>query len=123
MCKRNGESIDPILLHCDVTSAIWSVLFNRFGMSWVMPRRVIDLYDCWWSSGRPRSAAVWKMVPTCLFWCLWKEINNRNFEDRESSMGDIFSVLFETLYLWTAAYVFPLSISFNDFLFCFALSS
>lgn len=121
--KRNRESVDPILLHCDMTSAIWSVLFIRFGISWVMPKCVIDLYDCWQSFGRPRSAAVLKMVSTCLFWCLWKERNDRNFEDRERSMGDIISVLFETLYLWTAAYLFLLSISFNDFLFRFALSS
>jgi hypothetical protein len=58
MCKRNGESVDHLLLHCDVASAIWSAFFSRFGLSWVMPRRVVDLYDCWWSSGRPRSAAV-----------------------------------------------------------------
>jgi hypothetical protein len=56
MCKRNGESVDHLLLHCDVASAIWSAFFSRFGLSWVMPRRVVDLYDCWWSSGRPRSA-------------------------------------------------------------------
>jgi hypothetical protein len=105
-----------------VASAIWTVLFNRFGMSWIMPRRVIDLYDCWWSFGRPRSAAVWKMLPTCRFWCLWKEKNDRNFEENERSMGDIISMLFETLYLWTTAYVSPLSISFSDFLFRFALS-
>jgi hypothetical protein len=36
MCKRNEESIDHLLLHCNVVSSIWSVLFTRFGMSWVM---------------------------------------------------------------------------------------
>jgi len=43
MCKKTGESVDHLLLHCDVTSALSSTLFKRFGMSWVMPRRVIDL--------------------------------------------------------------------------------
>jgi len=43
MCKKTGESVDHLLLHCDVTSALSSTLFNRLGMSWVMPRRVIDL--------------------------------------------------------------------------------
>jgi hypothetical protein len=63
MCKRNEESVDHLLLHCDVASAIWSAFFSRFGMSWVMPRRVGDMYDCWWSFGKPKSAVVWK-------WCL-----------------------------------------------------
>jgi hypothetical protein len=58
------------------------------------------------------------MVPTCLFWCLWKERNDRNFEEREKSMRDVIS-----LYLWTPAYVSHLAISFSDFLFRFTLFS
>jgi len=67
MCKKTGESVDHLLLHCDVASTLWSSLFNHFGMSWVMPIRVIDLFACWWSSRRPKRAAVWNMAPLCLF--------------------------------------------------------
>jgi hypothetical protein len=70
MCKTNEESVDHLLLHCDLASTIWSVFFSRVGMSLVIPRRVVDMYDWWWSSDRPSSDDVWKMVPTCLFWCL-----------------------------------------------------
>jgi hypothetical protein len=38
-------------------------------------------------------------------------------------MGEIISLFFETLYLWKAAYVSPLSTSFSDFLVRFVLSS
>jgi len=58
MCKKTEKSVDHLLLHCDVASALWSSLFSRFKMSWVMPRRVIDLLTCWWFSGRPMSTAV-----------------------------------------------------------------
>jgi hypothetical protein len=85
-------------------------------MSWVIPRRVGDLYNCWWSFGRPMCAMLWKMVPTCLFWCLWRERNDRIFEDRKSMLGEILSLSFKTLYLLTEAYVSPLSISYSDFL-------
>jgi hypothetical protein len=47
LCKRDGELVDHLLLHCDVASALWNTLFTRFGMSWVMPRRVFDLFVCW----------------------------------------------------------------------------
>jgi hypothetical protein len=43
MCKRDGESVDHLLIHCDVASALWSVIFSHFGLAWVMPRRVPDL--------------------------------------------------------------------------------
>jgi hypothetical protein len=49
MCKKTRESVDHLLLHCDVASILWSSLFSHFGMSWVMPRRVIDLLACFGS--------------------------------------------------------------------------
>jgi len=120
LCKRDGESVHHLLLHCDVASALWNNIFPCFCMSWVMSRRVIDLFACWWKSGRPMSVAIWKMVPICIFWCVWKEINLRCFEDLESSMEDILASLFHTLYLWTMIFLSPLSISFADFLICFS---
>jgi len=38
--------VDHLLLHCDVTSVLWNALFTRFGMFWVMPRRVIEAEEC-----------------------------------------------------------------------------
>jgi hypothetical protein len=41
--------------------------------------------------------------------------NNQNFEDVEKTLDKLLSSYY-TLYLWTTAYVFPLSFSFLDFL-------
>ena len=54
--------------------------------------------------------------------CLQRERNNRGVEDLERTLEDILFSIFHT-YLWTTAYVSPLLISFDDFLFCFSLSS
>jgi hypothetical protein len=43
--ERNGESVDYLLLHCDVASSIWSAFFSCFGLSWVMHRSVVDLLN------------------------------------------------------------------------------
>ena len=43
MCKADGETIDHLFLHCLLARELWAAVFNLFGMSWVMPRRVIDL--------------------------------------------------------------------------------
>jgi len=72
MCKKNGESVDHCLLHCEVVGTLWDVFFNRFWLSWVMPRRVVDLYACWLTVRSAQSVAVWKMLPSCLLWCLWR---------------------------------------------------
>jgi hypothetical protein len=49
----------------------------------------------------------------------WRERNDRCFEDRERTLEKIKSLFFNTLHLWTAAYVSHLVISFHDFLFLF----
>jgi hypothetical protein len=107
MCKNNEESADHLLFHFEVACAIWNVFFKRFGLSWVMPRRVIDLF-AWWIVGSTRSVIVWKMMPLCLLWSLWQERNDRCFEDHKRSLEELKYFFLNTLYLWTAAYVSPL---------------
>jgi hypothetical protein len=33
LCKRDGETVDHLLLHCDVASTLWNHVFSRLGMS------------------------------------------------------------------------------------------
>jgi len=46
---------DFILLICNSRN-----FCPKFFLSWVMPRRVVDLFACWWKAGRSRSAVVLK---------------------------------------------------------------
>jgi hypothetical protein len=62
-------------------------------------------------------------VPTCILWCVWKERNDRCFEDLERSLEEILASFFHMLYLWTVAFVSPLSFTFDEFLVRFSLSS
>lgn len=50
-----------------------------------MPSRVIDHFVCWEGQfGRLQNIAMLrKMAPSSLMWCLWREINDRSFEDRK----------------------------------------
>ena len=49
LCEADGESVDRILLHCGVANALRNIIFNRFGLCWVMPSSVKELFACWWS--------------------------------------------------------------------------
>lgn len=46
-------------------------------------------------------------------------MNDSCFEDRERTLEELKSLFFNTLYFWTAAYVFPLVISYHDILVLF----
>ena len=77
------------------------MIFCLFGICWVMPQRVADLLDCWSCNFRQhRNIVVWRIVPHCLMWCIWRERNSRSFEDRERSILEFKSFFFSTLLEW-----------------------
>jgi hypothetical protein len=86
-------------------------IFSRFGLHWVMPGRVKDLYASW-TGGQSWSAVVWKMIPLCLMWCLWSERNARCFEDSTRTLEELIHFFFFTLFTWTATWLASLVISF-----------
>lgn len=104
MCKSSGESIDHLLLHCEIVMTLWEEFFAWVGITWMMPRRVIDLLASWRGlQGNYQIATIWKMVPVCLRRCLWREMNEINFEDQEQSMNalkNLFSILYSIGRLW-----------------------
>ena len=40
LCKSDRETIDHLLLHCEIAHTLWYAIFSRFGLSWVMPSGV-----------------------------------------------------------------------------------
>jgi hypothetical protein len=69
LCKLNeGESIDHLLHHCEVTSALWNAIFSCFGLSWVMPNRMVDLFACLvggWLLSKVLSCEKWFPFALC----------------------------------------------------------
>ena len=60
MCKKGGETVDHLLLHCPFAWEVWSVVFDLFGVFWVMPRSIVELLDCWQGNfGKHRNFLIW----------------------------------------------------------------
>ena len=101
MCKCNGELVDHLFLHCPVAMDLWSMVFGLFGVSWVMPQLVVGLLACGLGRfGRHWIGNIWRIIPHCLMWCLWKERNGRCFEDIKRSVPDLNLFFFRTLLDW-----------------------
>ena len=116
MCKRNGESVDHLFLHCPFAMDLWSMVLGLYGVTWVMLHTVLELLRCCQGSfSRHRKGYIWSIIPHCLLWCLLRERNSRCFEDIERSILELKQLFFRTLRDWFALQnqSFP---SFIDFL-------
>ena len=101
MCKCNGESVDHLLLHYPIASDLWSMILVLFGVSWVMPKFVVELLARWQGHfGRNQNGHIWMIIPHCLMWCIWWERNGRSFEDTKSSLPNLKLFFFKILLDW-----------------------
>ena len=111
MCKKCGETVDHLLLHCPIALELWNVVFCLFGLHWVMPMTVIHMFmfSAWQGSfGKHRNISFWKVVPHCIIWYLWQERNSRSFEGCEWNILEIKAFFLLTLLDWSAAIFSPL---------------
>ncbi len=103
MCRSADESVDHLFLHCQVARELWSFIFRCVGIDWVLPFRVSDLLFSWWNWFGKRSSGVWILIPSCLMWTIWRERNNRIFEDKETSLARITEFFYGSLFDWSRA--------------------
>ena len=101
LCKESEESTDHILIHCAKTRELWIFLLGLFGVAWVFPDLVRNLLLQWKVEGfQKKNRAVWCLAPICLFWCVWKERNQRLFKDEELSDQGLKDLFFQILFEW-----------------------
>uniref|UniRef100_A0A2N9FZT4 Reverse transcriptase domain-containing protein n=1 Tax=Fagus sylvatica TaxID=28930 RepID=A0A2N9FZT4_FAGSY len=84
MCRNGWETWDHLLLHCVQASFLWSAVLRSFGVCWVFPNSIKDLYG-WFNSFGKHESEIWNLVPLCLLWTVWRERNQRIFDDMEHS--------------------------------------
>ena len=101
MCKRSGESVNHLILHCPIAFKLWSMVWSLFGVTWVMPQSVADLFASWQGPfGRQCNIDLWRAVPHCVLWCLWRETNSTCFKGTERLILEIKSLLLHSIFAW-----------------------
>jgi mannosylglycoprotein endo-beta-mannosidase len=116
LCRCGGESVDHVLLHCPYASGLWFHVLKILNFQWVMPEKVEGVLRCWHRSFRnPFAKTIWRMIPHCIWWCLWRERNNRCFEDCSLSLVRLQGVLLSLLFSWVNSALGCPFLDFPDF--------
>jgi hypothetical protein len=96
---------------------LWNMILALFGVQWVMPCTVLDLLACWQGSfGKHRHVELWRCIPHCLMWCIWRERNMRSFEGVEQTLLSLKNNFLKTLFEWAGVSGCLPCESFLDFL-------
>ena len=124
MCKRNGEITDHLHLHCPVSQEPWNMACSLFWVHWVMSCSVVELLASWSNKlNRLRSKVLWRMIPQCLMWVIWREMNTRTFDGMKDQFMSFFIIcligqmlrVFLLLFLYLICLIFVLSLLLSFF--------
>ena len=101
------------------------MVFCLFGIQWVMPHTILELFEAWQGKFvRHRHIDVWKLVPHCLIWCIWRERNARSFKGCERSLLETKSFFLHSLWMEYGFFSFFLFFLFYfswPLIFCFLI--
>ena len=98
MCCSNEESVDHLLISCPVAHSLQMYMPRLFGINWVMPGSVADLFFCWHHWLRKHNFDIWNLVLGCLMWNIWTKRNQRSFEETEKSLDQLLELCRRTLF-------------------------
>ena len=80
LCGCEEENVNHILIHCIVVRVLWDIVLGLVDVKWVFPETVKEILISWRGPfvGKKRKK-VWKSIPLCIFWTVWKERNRLAF--------------------------------------------
>ncbi|WMV38706.1 hypothetical protein MTR67_032091 [Solanum verrucosum] len=100
-CHEKEETNNHLFLHCRVTAQIWYLFQSIIQDPWVVPEHTADLLNCWMRRGGSKTQKKWwNLVPSCIWWSIWKERNNRCFKNITNPMQKVKENCINTLYFW-----------------------
>jgi hypothetical protein len=110
-CQCNGDTVDYLLIHCDVFISYVDFFFESIWDQWVLPERVMDLLFGWRNWFAKHSSNIGNLVPSCLICTLWRERNHHSLEDAEISVIQLKSPLEYRCIIGLVCWVSPIAIS------------
>ena len=114
--------MEHLLISCLVAHSLWMYMLWLFGIDWVMPGFVVDLFFCWYHWLGKHNSDIWNLVLGCLMWNIWTEWNRRSFEDTGKSLDQLLELCKQTLFDWSRCWGLSDCSTITDFLLSLSIA-
>ena len=92
--KENEENISHLFLECPFALKIWSMVWEKFGICWVLKENLSQFVENWDSPFyHPKLTLLWRIVLPHICWHIWKERNNIIFRNEEKPIGVVMGIM------------------------------
>ena len=105
-CGTSVESLDHLLVSCQVSWQIWCVLSSELRNPIIIPGTLRQMYDIWMNQripGRIRKK-YWMLTFFAITWSLWMIRNSIAFEQQSLSMKSVICSIKWRISLWSKAW-------------------
>ncbi|RVW82144.1 hypothetical protein CK203_052488 [Vitis vinifera] len=106
LCGCEEETVNHILIHCIVVRVLWDIVLGLSGVQWVFSETVKEVLTSWRGPfvGKKRKK-IWKSIPLCIFWTVWKERNRLAFRGGVLDIQKLKNSFVCSLWSWARLYI------------------
>ncbi|XP_026396486.1 uncharacterized protein LOC113291134 [Papaver somniferum] len=102
LCGSHTETNAHLFIHCDTTTSVRAFFLQSFGITWAHCCDVIRTIWEWRNKkSKCRIKRLWGYLPFAIWWCIWKECNNRLHNNVMKSIEQIITEVKCLLFNWT----------------------
>ena len=96
---------------------VWTKVLQKFKVYWVIPQDINHFVTSDFMLRREKmTKLLWYLVIYAVLWTLWRERNQRVFEEKEESLANIIELINYWVALWASVHKDLNQISFTDWL-------
>jgi len=96
------ETSQHLLLHCNIFGSVWYFIYRWIGISAGVPAQVLHHFHQFSFSGRisKKRRSILQVIWFATIWEIWKERNNRLFNDKECSVIQVVDKIKSLTFRW-----------------------
>lgn len=101
LCNSEPESGEHLFLHCSVASSMWMWWLNMWNIQWCFASSISDALQLWvYPKSNTFLKKVWVASFHIILWTIWRERNNRCFENISCSLQQLQDLVLLRLGWW-----------------------